>query len=147
MSKFFFRELENQQAGYRHDLEAFIEQLCFNDAGLIAAIAQQHDSKEVLMMAWMNQQSLRQTLETGKAVYWSRTRQQLWVKGEQSGHVQEIVQIHADCDGDCLLLSVNQQGVACHTHRPSCFFWSLDRQKKQVFINYGLPTAAQSNTQ
>ncbi len=99
--------------------------LTFNDAGLIPAIAQDEDSGEVLMMAWMNAQSIARTLETGRVTYWSRSRQAFWVKGESSGHVQELVDFRVDCDRDCLLVIVRQTGPACHTNRRSCFYTAV----------------------
>jgi len=91
-------------------------------AGLIPAIAQQHDTGEVLMMAWMNKESLAETLATGRVCYYSRSRKALWRKGETSGQVQMLVDIRLDCDGDTILLLVDQQGVACHTGRRNCFY-------------------------
>lgn len=99
--------------------------LTFNDAGLIPAIAQDADSLEVLMLAWMNAQSIQKTLDTGRVTYWSRSRQSFWVKGETSGHVQELVELRYDCDQDCLLVLVNQTGPACHTGRRSCFYTAV----------------------
>ncbi len=96
--------------------------LTYNDAGLIPAIAQDVASREVLMLAWMNAESIAQTLETGRVTYWSRSRQAFWVKGETSGHVQELVEFRFDCDQDCLLVLVNQTGPACHTGRRHCFY-------------------------
>ncbi|GLT09778.1 phosphoribosyl-AMP cyclohydrolase [Sulfitobacter porphyrae] len=96
--------------------------LVFNDAGLIPAIAQEAESGEVLMMAWMNADSIRKTLDTGRVTYWSRSRQEFWVKGDTSGHVQELVDFRFDCDADCLLVLVRQTGPACHTGRRSCFY-------------------------
>ena len=96
--------------------------LKYNEAGLIPAIAQDEKSGEVLMMAWMNAQSVARTLESGKVTYWSRSRQSFWVKGESSGHVQELVDFRYDCDADCLLVLVKQTGPACHTNRRSCFY-------------------------
>lgn len=95
--------------------------LRFNDAGLICAVAQQHDSREVLMVAWMDAEALRRTMETGAATYFSRSRQEYWVKGETSGHTQRVLEIRHDCDGDTLLLLVDQHGPACHTGTRSCF--------------------------
>ena len=89
--------------------------------GLIAAIAQDATSDEVLMLAWMNREALLQTLATKRATYFSRSRQQLWIKGESSGHFQEVVDLKFDCDGDAILLKVNQTGAACHTGEKSCF--------------------------
>lgn len=100
--------------------------LTFNDAGLIPAIAQDVDSNEVLMLAWMNAQSLAQTLETGRVTYWSRSRQEFWIKGATSGHIQELVELRFDCDRDCLLVMVRQTGPACHTGRRSCFYTSVE---------------------
>ncbi|MGY0230806.1 phosphoribosyl-AMP cyclohydrolase [Longispora urticae] len=94
--------------------------------GLVAAIAQQHDTGEVLMLAWMDDEALRRTLATGRATYWSRSRGEYWVKGEQSGHVQRVLSVDLDCDGDALLLKVDQTGPACHTGAPSCFFTPLE---------------------
>ena len=89
--------------------------------GLVPAIAQQHDTGEVLMMGWMNDESLARTIETGRATYWSRSRQEYWAKGDTSGHVQHVKQIRLDCDGDTLLLAVDQVGAACHTGDRTCF--------------------------
>ncbi|MBB5514846.1 phosphoribosyl-AMP cyclohydrolase [Rubricella aquisinus] len=96
--------------------------LRFNEAGLIPAIAQDHATGEVLMMAWMNAQSIAETLETGQVTYWSRSRAAFWRKGESSGHVQRLHELRYDCDADCLLLMVTQTGPACHTNRRSCFY-------------------------
>ena len=102
------------------------DDLAFDERGLIPAIAQQHDSGEVLMMAWMNREALSETLATGRVCYWSRGRQRLWRKGETSGQVQRLVELRLDCDGDTLLLRVDQTGVACHTGRRSCFYRGLE---------------------
>ncbi len=99
--------------------------LKFDDRGLIPAIAQDAQSGEVLMMAWMNAEAVTRTLETGRVTYWSRSRQAFWIKGETSGHVQDLVDFRVDCDRDCLLLRVNQTGPACHTNRRSCFYTAL----------------------
>ncbi|MEG3638488.1 phosphoribosyl-AMP cyclohydrolase [Magnetococcus sp. PR-3] len=96
--------------------------LTYNDQGLIPAIAQQHDTGEVLMMAWMNEISLKETLETGVACYWSRSRGKFWRKGESSGQVQTVKSVRLDCDKDTILLLVDQKGVACHTGRHNCFY-------------------------
>ena len=110
----------------------FIDGLKFDETGLIPAIAQQHDSGEVLMMAWMNRESIRETLTGGRVVYWSRSRQALWRKGDTSGQVQHLIEFRADCDRDCLLLMVDQVGVACHTGRRSCFFTAIRDGRPQV---------------
>lgn len=99
--------------------------LVYNDQGLIPAIAQDADSGEVLMMAWMNAEAVRRTLASGKVTYWSRSRASFWVKGETSGHVQELLDLRIDCDRDCLLLQVRQTGPACHTGRRSCFYTGI----------------------
>ena len=96
--------------------------LAFNEAGLIPAIAQDHASGEVLMLAWMNAESVARTLATGRVTYWSRSRRAFWAKGETSGHVQELVELRVDCDRDTLLLKVRQTGPACHTGSRTCFF-------------------------
>ena len=100
----------------------FIDSLKFDAQGLIPAIAQQHDSGEVLMLAWMNRQAIEQTIATGRVCYWSRSRGALWHKGETSGQVQRLVELRVDCDLDALLVKVDQTGVACHTGRRACFF-------------------------
>lgn len=99
--------------------------LTYNEAGLIPAIAQDENTGEILMMAWMNAESVSRTLETGRVTYWSRSRQAFWVKGESSGHVQELVDFRLDCDRDCLLVLVRQTGPACHTNRRSCFYTAV----------------------
>ena len=96
--------------------------VAWNEDGLVPAIAQQHDSGEVLMLAWMNREALAESLRTARVCYFSRSRQKLWRKGETSGQVQRLVEARLDCDGDALLLLVDQTGVACHTGRRSCFF-------------------------
>lgn len=102
-----------------------LDELKYDAHGLIPAIAQDHASGEVLMIAWMNRESLQRTLETGLATYWSRSRQEFWVKGLTSGHTQRIVSISVDCDADALLLKVEQKGAACHENYRSCFFRDL----------------------
>jgi phosphoribosyl-AMP cyclohydrolase len=104
------------------DSDEFIGAVKWNGQGLVPAIAQDWQSGEVLMLAWMNREALTETLKTGRVCYWSRSRKQLWRKGESSGHVQHLVELRVDCDGDALLLLVDQSGVACHTGTRSCFF-------------------------
>ncbi len=101
--------------------EAVPANLTYNADGLVPAIAQQHDTGEVLMLAWMNEEALRRTLATGKATYWSRSRGEYWVKGETSGHHQAVVSVAVDCDADTVLLQVDQTGPACHTGTRTCF--------------------------
>src|ERR1700692_1824752 len=103
-------------------IERALAAIKFDAEGLVPAIAQQHDTGEVLMLAWMNRDAVRLTLAEGRACYWSRARRALWRKGETSGQVQRLHELRLDCDGDALLLLVDQQGVACHTGRRSCFF-------------------------
>ncbi len=111
----------------------WLEQVKWNDDGLLPAIAQDHESGEVLMLAWMNREALQLTREQGSAVYWSRSRQQLWVKGETSGHRQQIHEIRLDCDADVILLQVEQiGGIACHTGRRRCFFRVLKNGEWQI---------------
>ncbi len=103
-------------------IDQVVSEMAFNDDGLIPAIAQQNDTGEILMMAWMNADALRETMTTGRVCYWSRSRQSLWRKGETSGQTQALVDLRWDCDNDTVLLLVDQMGVACHTGRRSCFF-------------------------
>ena len=107
--------------------------LSYNAAGLIPAIAQDETSGEILMMAWMNQDAVRQTLDSGRVTYWSRSRQAFWVKGESSGNTQTLVDFRIDCDRDCLLVLVRQIGPACHTKRRSCFYTAVrDTQEVEL---------------
>ncbi|MBP7175931.1 MAG: phosphoribosyl-AMP cyclohydrolase [Thermoclostridium sp.] len=105
-----------------------MELLKFNEQGLIPVIVQDAENREVLMMAWMNQQALDQTIATGRATYWSRSRSKLWVKGETSGHFQFVKEIRVDCDADTLLISVEQLGAACHTGSRTCFYRELSKK-------------------
>jgi phosphoribosyl-AMP cyclohydrolase len=104
------------------DAAEILNALAFDRDGLVAAVAQQHDTGEVLMLAWMDRAAVAETLATGRACYWSRSRRSLWRKGETSGHVQRVVELRVDCDGDAVLLLVDQTGAACHTGQRSCFF-------------------------
>lgn len=106
---------------------SFIEKLKFNEDGLIPAIVQEQGTGRVLMMAWMNRPSLEKTIETGKTCFWSRSRQKFWIKGESSGHTQAVKDIAFDCDGDTLLIQVEQIGAACHEGYKSCFFRSVEK--------------------
>jgi phosphoribosyl-AMP cyclohydrolase len=103
----------------------FLDTVAFDGNGLVPAVAQQHDTGEVLMMAWMNRAAIEETLSTGRVCYWSRSRSSLWRKGETSGQIQRLVELRIDCDNDCLLVLVDQTGVACHTGRRSCFFTAV----------------------
>ena len=109
---------------------SFLEEVPWNGDGLIAAVAQDAYSGRVLTVAWMNRDALRETVQKREAVYWSRSRQRLWRKGEESGHVQMVVEVRLDCDADAVLLKVQQAGgIACHTGRESCFFRKLENGK------------------
>lgn len=99
--------------------------LTYDDRGLLPVIAQDADSSEVLMLAWMNAEAVARTLQTGRVTYWSRSRAAFWVKGESSGHVQTLVEMRVDCDRDCLLVLVHQTGPACHTNRRTCFYTAV----------------------
>ncbi|HEX2199578.1 MAG TPA: phosphoribosyl-AMP cyclohydrolase [Burkholderiales bacterium] len=105
----------------------FLDEVPWDAHGLIAAVTQDHKTQRVLTVAWMNREALKQTVQTGQAVYWSRSRNKLWRKGEESGHVQKLVELRLDCDADAVLLKVEQAGgIACHTGRASCFFRKLE---------------------
>ena len=112
-----------------------LDTVAFDASGLVPAIAQQHDTGEVLMMAWMNRAAIEETLQTGRVCYWSRSRGKLWRKGETSGQVQRLVELRIDCDSDCLLLLVDQTGVACHTGRRSCFFTAVRGGKRTIIAD------------
>ena len=130
-----FDELERASGGQTFNLIDVLSAIPWGSTGLIAAIAQQHDTGEVLMLAWMNREALEETIETGFTCYWSRSRQSLWRKGETSGCRQKVVDMRLDCDGDAVLLRVDQTGPACHTGRRSCFYNSIRNNKVVVFSN------------
>lgn len=125
MSTTFFKQLETAAANTPLALTDVLDALAYNSDGLIPCIAQQHDTKTVLMMAWMNRSSIEESLRTGQMCYWSRSRQTYWRKGESSGHRQLLRSLATDCDGDTLLAQVDQTGAACHTFRDDCFYISL----------------------
>lgn len=110
-------------------IEAMLAEVRFDPQGLVPAIAQQHDTGEVLMMAWMDRNAVVETMQTGRACYWSRSRKAPWRKGDTSGHIQTVVDFRIDCDGDTVLMLVDQTGVACHTGRHNCFFRALRGDK------------------
>ena len=122
--------LEVAAAGTSVDLAEFLDAVKFNDQGLVPAIAQDRASGTVLMLAWMNRTSIEQTLASGSVTYFSRSRQSLWQKGETSGNTQRLLSMQFDCDGDAILMQVDQTGPACHTERANCFY--LDVQGRQV---------------
>lgn len=107
---------------------AALNDVRFNEAGLVPAVAQAYDTGEVLMMAWMNRETLAETLRTGRACYWSRSRRAFWRKGDTSGHIQQVRECRLDCDGDTVLLLVEQTGAACHTGARSCFFRRMEQE-------------------
>jgi phosphoribosyl-AMP cyclohydrolase len=126
MSKEFFLNNEKKEEQFSVELSLFLQELNFDSQGLIPAIAQQYDTKQVLMMAWMNLESIQKTLESKQVCYWSRSRKKFWYKGEESGNIQYLKEMAVDCDGDAILLSVDQIGAACHTERAHCFYWKVD---------------------
>ncbi len=125
-------ELESAEAGRVVATETLLARLGYNSDGLIPAIAQDSSTGEVLMLAWMNRESIKETLRTGAVCYWSRSRRKFWRKGEESGNVQRLVSMHADCDGDTLLLKVDQSGPACHTLRRHCFYLAIGPTETEV---------------
>jgi phosphoribosyl-AMP cyclohydrolase len=125
-------ELEQAGLGEGLPLTTVLDAIPRNADGLIGAIAQRHDTGEVLMLAWMNRAALNETLATGQVCYWSRSRQQLWRKGETSGNHQRLVEARLDCDGDAILLLVEQQGPACHTGRLNCFYNAICNERVTV---------------
>lgn len=133
-----FRRAETLTLGDSLPWDAVLAALPFNADGLLPAIAQQADSGEVLMLAWMNREAILETLSSGRVCYWSRSRQTLWRKGETSGHQQTLKELRIDCDGDTLLLLVDQQGPACHTRRASCFYHAV-RGEQVVVISKPQP--------
>lgn len=134
MKHLFFESIETSHHGTTFDLDDIIQQLAFNEQGLIPVIAQDVTTKQVLMLAWMNLQALEHTLKTQRVTYWSRSRQALWVKGESSGHTQRLVDLSFDCDGDAILCHVEQVGPACHTGRPNCFYLKVKQSDQKVEI-------------
>lgn len=139
MKNTYYQAKEQLNGGQVLDLQEMIGELSFTDQGLIPVITQDATSKDVLMMAWMNKQSLELTLSTGRVTYWSRSRQQLWIKGATSGHTQSLVSMRLDCDGDTVLCLVNQVGPACHTGRDNCFYFEIDRLNKSVTVMNSAP--------
>lgn len=134
MRNTFFSALESNGDGQTHPLPGVLDQLSFNRDGLIPVVAQDHDSREVLMMAWMNREAIDQTLSSGAMTYWSRSRAQFWRKGESSGNRQQLIEMRIDCDGDTILCLVRQHGPACHTGRPNCFYLQVDAVNQVVSV-------------
>jgi phosphoribosyl-AMP cyclohydrolase len=118
----------------------WLDKIKWNADGLITVITQEYMTKDILMLAWMNKEALEQTVSKKQAVYWSRSRQKLWHKGEESGHFQYVHSVHLDCDGDALLLLVTQEDrIACHTGRHSCFFYALSEDKDNISWEINAP--------
>jgi len=134
MSKAFFQRLEGKAHNHRLPLSMAVDNLSFNEQGLIPVITQDHSTKTVLMHAWMNQEALHKTLQTGRMIYWSRSRNRLWEKGATSGHTQQLISMSFDCDGDVILCQVEQKGAACHTGRPACFYLAVEPEQQQVRV-------------
>ena len=126
------KSLEGSPKGTKVALTAFLDNVRFNESGLIAAIAQDSTSQQVLMLAWMDRRAIEETLRDGTVTYYSRSRQAYWKKGETSGHTQRLVNMSFDCDGDAVLLYVEQTGKACHTFRENCFY--LEVQGRNVVV-------------
>ena len=139
MQNSFFQTAEEFSEGDKLPLDSVLENLLFNEQGLVPVIVQDDESRQVLMMAWMNKEAILKTLDTGKMTYWSRSRQSFWVKGETSGHTQQLVSMHIDCDGDSLLCFVKQSGAACHTYRPHCFYMRVEDSRDSVVITCSSP--------
>lgn len=134
MMRTYFRGLENLSDFTEIELCEVVDQLAFDSRGLLPVITQDATSKQVLMLAWANKEALSQTFTTGFVTYWSRSRNQLWVKGETSGHTQELVSLSIDCDGDAILCLVNQKGAACHTGRKHCFYLQANTERRKIFV-------------
>lgn len=132
MAADLFKTLEAAAAGDSRPLGQVLDNLRYNAQGLIPAIAQDCNDHRVLMLGWMNRQSIERTLSEGYACYWSRSRQQYWRKGETSGHLQAVKELRFDCDGDAILVLVEQTGPACHTNREHCFYLSVQGSEVRV---------------
>lgn len=130
-----FEPLEHATDGDTVALSEVIGQLAFNEHGLIPVITQDAKSRQVLMLAWMNLDAVEKTLSTKRVTYRSRSRKQLWIKGETSGHTQELVSMSFDCDGDSILCLVNQSGAACHTGRPDCFYLKVESNQEKIIVS------------
>ena len=122
MSKQYFKNLETAEIGEQRSVDELVDNIRFNEQGLIPAVSQDIATGEVLMLAYMNIEALKRTLDSGHMTFWSRSRQTYWRKGEASGHVQNLIEMRVDCDGDALLCKVEQSGPACHTNRRGCFY-------------------------
>ena len=135
MKHTYFEALEQALNGDEFEINDVTAQLVFNEQGLIPVITQDVTSQKVLMLAWMNTEALAKTLSTKRVTYWSRSRQELWVKGETSGHTQKLVSMSFDCDGDSILCMVKQTGAACHTGRPHCFYLKVNGHQQKIVVS------------
>ena len=137
MKRDYFIALEHH-CNSQLELQEVLDQLAFDENGLIPIIAQDASTQTILMFAWMDKEALEQTILTRRMTYWSRSRSALWIKGETSGHTQQLISMSFDCDGDAVLCQIEQQGAACHTGRESCFYLQvcLEQQKIEVKGEY-----------
>lgn len=135
MKNAFYESKENYSVGEGFSVTEALDNLNYNTDGLIPVVAQDSKTKTVLMLAWMNKTSLQMTLETQCMTYWSRSRQSFWKKGETSGNIQLLQEMHIDCDGDSILCLVDQTGGACHTGRTDCFYWDINFQENKVIMS------------
>lgn len=134
MKRAYFEKLEACAGSTELELSEVTNELAFDSRGLLPVVTQDANTKEMLMLAWMNKEALSETLATGWVTYWSRSRNELWVKGKTSGHTQELVSLSIDCDGDAILCQVNQKGPACHTGRRHCFYLQVDKERPKVSV-------------
>ncbi len=139
MHNVYFKSIESLEKGQQLVLEDIVDELSFNADGLMPVVTQDVDSREVLMLAWMNREAMEKTLASGHVTYWSRSRQQFWVKGETSGHYQALQSMRLDCDGDAILCLVKQSGAACHTGRNSCFYFDVNHAAQSVSVLVSQP--------
>jgi len=139
MRNIYFQSIEQLKTGQALALKDIVDELIFNHQALIPVITQDADSKEVLMMAWMNKACLEQTLVTELMTYWSRSRQEVWIKGETSGNYQRLESMRFDCDGDAVLCLVKQTGAACHTGRQHCFYLEASQSRQSVSMLSAAP--------
>jgi len=115
-------------------IDSFLDSLKYDQNGLVAAVIQDYENDQVLMVGWMNRESVRRTLTSGRTCFWSRSRQQYWVKGETSGNIQEVKAVYVDCDKDALVIKVNQKGAACHEGYRSCFYRQVDSSGNEIVV-------------
>ncbi len=134
MEHHYFKSLEHLGDGAELRLTEVIDNIVFDDRGLLPVITQDSETKEILMFAWMNKEALQRTLSSKRMTYWSRSRQEYWVKGQTSGHTQALMNMSFDCDGDVALCQVKQEGKACHTGRRDCFYLQVDHPNQRVLI-------------